>query len=196
MRSGTSDEADVAGHAGWGPLVLLALIGALHGVWLVGPILWSVDAPFWKSPVGDVAVGVIGLEAFLQDGWHWPLAATGRLVADGEPVSIACTNGLPLPVHPPARAVRLELTAFSAVPSRPQTLAVVSGDRTLWEGELVAGQVRTIRVVVDPSASGSRHVMLKLHVGRPHSPASAGISSDGRLLGIGLFSIQWEADGK
>lgn len=122
LSSGTFDRGDVAGRAGaWRSLVLLGLIGALHGVWLVGPMLWSVDAPFWKSPPGDIAVGLIGLEAFLRDAWHWPLATTGHLLADGEPISIAYTDSLPLLV------IALKILGVNASVLPPFGLAIFLG---------------------------------------------------------------------
>lgn len=122
LSSGTFERGQVAERAGvWWSLVLLGLIGALHGVWLVGPMLWSVDAPFWRSPPGDIAVGVIGLEAFLRDAWHWPLAATGHLLADGEPISIAYTDSLPL------LAIALKLLGVEASVLPPFGLAIFLG---------------------------------------------------------------------
>lgn len=85
-----------AGSAGWPYLVLLGAIGALHGAWLVGGILWLPASPFWQSPPNDIATGLVGMEAALQDTWHWPLALTNRLLASGEPISIAYTDSLPL----------------------------------------------------------------------------------------------------
>ena len=122
LSSGTLYSGHVAGRAGaWWSLALLGLIGALHGVWLVGPMLWSADAPFWKSPPGDIAVGVIGLEAFLRDAWHWPLAATGRLLADGKPISIAYTDSLPL------LAIALKILGVEASALPPFGLAIFLG---------------------------------------------------------------------
>ena len=75
--------------------MLLGVIGALHAAWLVGGILWSPASPFWQSPPNDIATGLVGMEAALQDTWHWPLALTNRLLASGEPISIAYTDSLP-----------------------------------------------------------------------------------------------------
>lgn len=71
-------------------------MGTLHAAWLCGPILWLADSPLWKQPPGDIAAGLIGAEAFLQDAWRWPAAATARLMSEGRPVSIAYTDSLPL----------------------------------------------------------------------------------------------------
>lgn len=77
-------------------LLLLGVIGAVHAVWVCGSTLWAAGSPFWAHPPGDIATGLIGAEAYLQDSWRWPIAATARLVSDGRPVSIAYTDSLPL----------------------------------------------------------------------------------------------------
>ena len=50
----------------------------------------------WRDPPGDLAGAVLGAEAFQQDPtWRLPLAATGRLIADGAPLSIVFTDSAP-----------------------------------------------------------------------------------------------------
>lgn len=84
------------GGARWPLLALLGVIGALHAVWLVGVVLWSPGAALWETPPNDIATGLVGMEALLGDAWHWPLTLTNRLLVDGEPISIAYTDSLPL----------------------------------------------------------------------------------------------------
>jgi len=77
-------------------LLLLGLLGAIHAIWVCGSILWLADSTIWAQPPGDIAAGLIGAEAYLRDEWHWPLAATARLLSDSQPISIAYTDSLPV----------------------------------------------------------------------------------------------------
>ncbi len=79
-----------------GCLPLLAVIGALHAAWLCGPTLWTLGAAYWAVPPGDVAVGLLGMEAALDDIWHWPPGNTARLLVGNEAISIAYTDSLPV----------------------------------------------------------------------------------------------------
>ena len=73
-----------------------ALIGLAH-LWLtVGPGIVLPSHPFWRVMPDDMAQAVMGGEAFLRDrAWHFPIAATAKLLAGGKPTSVVYTDSAP-----------------------------------------------------------------------------------------------------
>ena len=78
-------------------VVLLALLlGAAHLSYVAGFRIALPSLPIWQNPGGDLSQAVLGSEALLRDrAWHLPLAATDRLLSDGQPVSIVYTDSAP-----------------------------------------------------------------------------------------------------
>jgi hypothetical protein len=72
------------------------VLGLIH-LWLtIGPEIVAASNPFWRFPPDDMAIHVLGAEAFQRDPhWHFPLAITSRLVSGGHPVSILFMDSSP-----------------------------------------------------------------------------------------------------
>lgn len=92
------------------PWILVAL-GGLHAVVFYGSTIWAADHPFWLTPAGDIAVGLIGVHGFVNDTWRWPAGTTALLQSSGQPISIGFTDSLPI------LALILKALQLNAVPT-------------------------------------------------------------------------------
>ncbi len=99
-----------------GFVVLLALLlGAAHLSYVAGFRIALPSLPMWQNPGGDLSQAVLGSEALLRDRtWHLPLAATDRLLSDGQPVSIVYTDSAPW-IAIAAKAVGLDAGSINTI---------------------------------------------------------------------------------
>lgn len=134
-------------------LAFALLLGTTHLVLVAGFEVASASLPMWRSPGGDLSQSLLGAEAFLRDpAWHLPLAATGRLLADGHVLSIVYTDSVPW-VTIAAKAAGLDAAGVN-----PIGLALCLGfvlQPAAFALLLIAGGVRRGEVVALGAVLGS-----------------------------------------
>ncbi len=134
-------------------LALALLLGTAHLFLVTGFGVASASLPVWRNPGGDLSQSLLGAEAFLRDpAWRLPLAATGRLLADGHALSIVYTDSVPW-VTIAAKAAGLD-----AADVNPIGLALCLGfvlQPAAFALLLIAGGVRRGEVVAFGAVLGS-----------------------------------------
>ena len=141
---------------------------------------------WYMANTGSVITGLMSSGWSVPESWGtWSDNKKATLTLP----CFALENQLKVP-----RAIELELSPFIALAHPHISVSIYFGTGKVWSGILDKPTIIKISMpqeVCDPNKDSTLNFM----VDNPVSPASLGLSSDSRLLGIGLLRIRFTAFG-